>query len=86
MLHLINDGVTVSGNTATVEYSINGPFDAVECIFDGVPLAQCECIIYDKGAWAHYYDTACMACCIVSYFRTSKNYVVLSQVFLDASY
>ncbi len=40
-VHLLNDGVTVSGNSATVDYSLNGPADGTVCSLDRQELEPC---------------------------------------------
>ena len=52
-VHLINDGITINGNTATVEYVTNGPTDKTVCTLDRQPFFSCELhrhnILYETG-------------------------------------
>ena len=41
-VHLINNGVTVSGNSATVEFDSTGPSNAFLCSLDFAALIPCE--------------------------------------------
>ena len=41
-LHLINDGVTVTGDSATVEFTGRGPIDGYYCSLDRMELFKCK--------------------------------------------
>ena len=41
-VHLINDGVTVNGNTATVEFASVGPATTFQCSLDSQSFSACE--------------------------------------------
>ena len=41
-VHLINDGVTVNGNTATVEFASSGPATTFQCSLDNWGFSACE--------------------------------------------
>ena len=43
-VHLINDGVTVNGNTATVEFASSGPATTFQCSLDGQGFSACELV------------------------------------------
>ena len=43
-VHLINDGVTVDGGTATVEFASTGPTTTFQCSVDGQSLSACELV------------------------------------------
>ena len=43
-MHLINDGVTVNGNTATVEFASSGPTTTFQCSLDGQGFSACELV------------------------------------------
>lgn len=43
-VHLINDGVTISGNTATVEFASTGPSATFLCSLDRQDPVSCMCI------------------------------------------
>lgn len=43
-VHLINDGVTVNGNTATVEFASSGPTTTFQCSLDGQGFSACELV------------------------------------------
>ena len=43
-VHLINDGVTVNGNTATVEFASSGPATTFQCSLDGQGFTACELV------------------------------------------
>ena len=41
-VHLINDGVTVNGKTATVEFGSTGPATTFQCSVDTKGFSACE--------------------------------------------
>ena len=41
-MHLINDGVTVNEDTATVEFAGSGPTTSFQCRLDGQAFSPCE--------------------------------------------
>ena len=41
-VHLINSGVTVTGNNATVEFTGRGPVEGYYCLVDGDEYYECE--------------------------------------------
>ena len=43
-MHLINDGVTVNGGTATVEFTGSGPTASFLCNLDGHGFSPCELV------------------------------------------
>ena len=43
-VHLINDGVTVNGNTATVEFASSGPTTSFQCSLDRQGFTACELV------------------------------------------
>ena len=43
-VHLINDGVTVNGNTATVEFASSGPTTSFQCSLDRQSFTACELV------------------------------------------
>ena len=43
-VHLINDGVTVDGDTATVEFAGSGPTTSFRCSLDGQSFSPCELV------------------------------------------
>ena len=43
-MHLINDGVTVNGDTATVEFAGSGPTTSFQCNLDGQGFSPCELV------------------------------------------
>ena len=43
-MHLVNEGVTVTGNNVTVEFAVVGPAEGVTCQLDSQPLFSCEYI------------------------------------------
>ena len=54
--HLINDGVTVSGDMVTVQWQGTGPSEQDQitqftCIFDGAPEEPCK----NKTLFSHMY-------------------------------
>ena len=44
-VHLINDGVTVNGNTATVEFASSGPATTFQCSLDSRGFSSCEFVL-----------------------------------------
>ena len=44
-VHLINDGVTVNGNTATVEFASAGPATTFQCSLDSQSFSACELVL-----------------------------------------
>ena len=43
-VHLINDGVTVNRNTATVEFGSSGPATTFQCSLDSRGFSSCELV------------------------------------------
>ena len=43
-VHLINDGVTVNEDTATVEFAGSGPTTTFRCSIDGQGFSPCELV------------------------------------------
>ena len=43
-VHLINDGVTVNGDTATVEFAGSEPTTTFRCSLDGQAFSPCELV------------------------------------------
>ena len=43
-VNLINDGVTLNGNTSIVEFQANGPFSSVRCSLDQQDFRECKYI------------------------------------------
>ena len=43
-VHLINDGVTVDGDTATVEFTSSGPATSFQCNLDRGDFIPCELV------------------------------------------
>ena len=43
-MHLINDGVTVNGDTATVEFASTGPTTTFRCSVDRQGFSPCELV------------------------------------------
>ena len=41
-MHLINEGVTVTGNNVTIEFAVVGPAEGVTCQLDNQPQFSCE--------------------------------------------
>ena len=50
-MHLINDGVTVNGDTATVEFAGSGPTTTFRCRLDRQSFSPCE-LVHVQITWA----------------------------------
>ena len=53
-LHLINDGVTVTGDSATVEFTGRGPVKGYHCQLDKMEFYECKIFVkLLQQTWLH---------------------------------